>query len=396
MNKLNANPCLFGCRNGVLELRAKCDNPAKHVIFRQGRPEDYVSFLAGVRYPDLESINYFPYDSTNPIQEEIQQFFQTLFPNPELKTYVLRLLSSMLEGTNKEQCYYTFTGRGSNGKSKIAELMEMTLGDYFTTMSSTVLTRKRPDAGAANPEIMAAKGRRFIVLTEPDDKEPINTSRMKQFSGEDMVEARQLYGEQERFRIMGKICMLCNDPPAVNSMDHGTWRRIRVIPFVARFLDKGNPELLLNKPNIYEKDLELIQKLVIWREQFLSLLVHIYETEYIPFGLNPVPDVVIRESNKYKEKFDIYARFKSERIREPVSPEEQLECRTTPLESKRILIVLRQWIKDNRIVGFTANDALDRMKDDFGEPESGRYWPTIRVFSNDEDALEWDKMQTSA
>lgn len=394
-NKLNANPYLLGCRNGVLELRVKCDNPAKHVIFRQGRPEDYVSFLAGVRYPDLESINYIPYEPSHPIQEEIQEFFQKLFPNSELKTYVLRLLSSMLEGTNKEQCYYTFRGRGSNGKSKIAELMEMTLGDYFTTMSSTVLTRKRPDAGAANPEIMAAKGRRFICLTEPDDKEPINTSRMKQFSGEDMVEARPLYGDQERFRIMGKICMLCNDLPAVNSMDHGTWRRIRVIPFEARFLDKGNPELLLNKPNIYEKDLGLIDKLIKWREQFLSLLVHIYETEYIPHGLNPVPEIVIRESNKYKEKFDVYARFKSERIREPVTAEEQLESRTNPLESKRVRLIIGQWKKENRIEGFTANDALDRMKDEFGEPEAGRFWPTIRMFTNDEDIAEWDKAHTT-
>jgi phage/plasmid-associated DNA primase len=218
---------------------------------------------------------------------------------------------------------------------------------------------------------------------------------MKQFSGEDMVEARPLYGDQERFRIMGKICMLCNDLPAVNSMDHGTWRRIRVIPFEARFLDKGNPELLLNKPNVYQKDLELLEKLVKWREQFLSLLVHVYDTEYIPLGLNPVPEVVIRESNKYKEKFDVYARFKTERIREPITAEEQLECRTNPLESKRVRLIIGQWRKENRIEGFTANDALDRMKDEFGEPEAGRFWPTIRMFSNDEDVAEWDKQHTA-
>ena len=394
MNKMNSNPYLLGCRNGILELRAKREDGTEHVIFRQGRPEDYVSFRVGVKYPELDAINYLPYDPTDPIQEEIQDFFRKLFPNPELRTYVLRLLSSTLEGTNKEQCYYTFTGRGSNGKSKITELMAATLGDYYTTMSSTVLTRKRPDGGAANPEIMVLKARRFICMTEPDDKEPINTSRMKQFSGEDMVEARQLYGEQERFRIMGKICMLCNFLPPVNSMDHGTWRRIRVIPFVASFVDEGDPVLLLNRPNVYPKDLKLDEKLVKWREQFFSLLVHIYETEYIPLGLNPVPEIVTRESNKYKEQFDVYARFRAERIREPVTTEEQVECRTTPLDTKRILLIVRQWIKDNRIVGFTTNDAVDRMKNEFGEPEGGRFWPTIRIFANDEDAAEWDKAHT--
>jgi hypothetical protein len=43
-NKLNINPFLFGCKNGVLELRAPGADGRDHVIFRQGRPEDYVSF----------------------------------------------------------------------------------------------------------------------------------------------------------------------------------------------------------------------------------------------------------------------------------------------------------------------------------------------------------------
>jgi hypothetical protein len=104
INKMNSNPYLLGCRNGVLELRAKRNDGTEHVIFRQGRPEDYVSFRVGVKHPDLDAINYVPYDPSHPIQAEIQEFFLKLFPNHELRTYVLRLLSSTLEGTNKEQC----------------------------------------------------------------------------------------------------------------------------------------------------------------------------------------------------------------------------------------------------------------------------------------------------
>lgn len=391
MNKLNANPYLLGCRNGILELRAKREDGSEHVIFRQGRPEDYVSFLVGQNYPDSEAINYVPYDPADPAQTEIADFLQKLFPNAALRTYTLRLLASCLEGANREQCYYTFTGGGGNGKSKLMELMRLTMGDYQTSMASTVLTRKRPEAGAANPEIMVTKCRRFICMQEPDDKEPINTARMKQFSGEDMIEARALYGDQERFRIMGKICMMCNSLPPVNSMDQGTWRRIRVVPFESKFLADDNPELLLNKPNVFPRDPHLDEKLRRWREPFLSLLVHIYEKEYIPFGLNPIPEIVVRTSNKYKEKFDIYARFKAERIREPITPEEQLECRTNPLDSKRIRIIVNAWRKENRVDSLTANDALDRMKDEFGDPEAGRFWPTIMMFGSDEDIADYDK-----
>jgi P4 family phage/plasmid primase-like protien len=397
LNKLNINPFLFGCKNGILELRSKTPDGGEEVIFRQGRPEDYVSFLAGQNYPETEPINYIPYDAADPRQAEITDFFEKLFPNPELRKYTLRLLASCLEGANREQCYYTFTGVGGNGKSKLVELMRLTLGDYQTSMQSTVLTRKRPESGAANPDIMATKCRRFIYMQEPDDKEPINTSRMKQFSGEDMVEARALYGDQEKFRIMGKIIMMCNHLPPVNSMDQGTWRRIRVIPFVSKFVPDDHPELIVKKPNVFPRDPALDEKLRLWREPFLSLLVRIYETEYIPFGLNPTPDIVNQASNRYKESFDVYARFKTERIREPIKAEEQMECRTTPIDSKRIKMILVQWKKENRIENnLTPTDALTRLADEYGEPEEGKFWSAFKVFGSDDEVAEWDRAHNAA
>jgi hypothetical protein len=194
--KLNMNPYLVGFANGILELRYK-ETPTSQprTLFRQGRPEDYVSFLAGRNESETDAIEYHPYDPNDPLIPEIMDFFSKLFPKVELRDYVLKLLSSCLEGANPEQCYYIFTGRGSNGKSKLVELMRLTLGDYITSIQSTVLTRKRPDSGAANPDVIVTKCKRFIYMQEPDAKEPLNTSRMKQFSGEDMVEARALFGD---------------------------------------------------------------------------------------------------------------------------------------------------------------------------------------------------------
>lgn len=393
MSKLNVNPTLVGCRNGVLELRAKNEFGNDHVIFRQGRPEDYVSFLLGQNHGDTEAINYIPYDPTNPVFEEINQFFVKLFPRADLRSYTLRLLASCLEGANHEQCYYTFTGGGGNGKSKLVELMRLTLGDYQTSMSSTVMTRKRPEAGAANPEIIVTKCRRFIYMQEPDDKEPINTSVMKQFSGEDIIEARALYGDQEKFRIMGKIFMMCNTLPPVSSMDEGTWRRIRVIPFESKFLPKGHPELELNRPNVFPRDSKLDEKLRAWREPFLSLLVHIYNTEYLVNGLTPIPEVVVKASNKYKDNFDIFARFESERMREPVTTDEQLECRTNPIETNRIKTVFNQWRKENQISNtITADTILSRLMAKYGEPDRNKYWSSFKLFTNDEDVAEWDSV----
>jgi P4 family phage/plasmid primase-like protien len=391
-NKLNVNPNLFGCKNGVLELRVPGTDGRDHVVFRQGRPEDYVSFLAGQNMPEMGPIEYHPYDAADPRQAEIADFFVKLFPEVEMRRYVLRLLSSCLEGKNAEQCFYVATGVGGNGKSKLMDLMRYTMGDYQTSLQTTVLTRKRPESGAANPDMMAAKCRRFIYLQEPDDKEPLNTSRMKQLSGEDMIEARPLYGDQEKFVIMGKLFMMCNKLPPVTTMDRGTWRRIRVLEFVSKFVDPDHPEYIAKRPNVFLKDFQLDRKLREWREPFLSLLVHVYENEYIPLGLNPVPAAVMRASDKYKESFDAYARFRAERIRQPVTPEEKLEFRAEPMLTRKIENIFRAWKKEVGVIGLEFAEVVKRLTEEFDEPiNGGKEWPTIRVFGNDDEVVEWDR-----
>ena len=153
-----------------------------------------------------------------------------------------RKLASCLEGANKEQRYDTWIGVGGNGKSKLVDLVALTLGDYATSLQSTALTRKRPESGAANPDIIAVWKKRFIYLAEPDDGEPLNTSRMKQFTGEDVVEARGLFQDQQKFQITGKLFMLCNRLPPIHTNDRGTWRRVIAVPFESKFVDPKGPE----------------------------------------------------------------------------------------------------------------------------------------------------------
>jgi len=387
--RLNINPYLFACHNGILDLRVPGADGRDHVVFRDGRPEDYVSFLGGQNLPEMEAISYKPYNPEDPAQLEIADFFSKLFPDKDVRAYTLRLLASCLEGTNKEQCFYVATGVGGNGKSKLVELMRMTFGDYQTSLQATVLTRKRPESGAANPDIMAVKCRRFIYLQEPDDKEPINTSRMKQFSGEDMVEARALYGDQEKFMIMGKMIMMCNKLPPVTTMDRGTWRRIRVIEFVSKFVMPDHPEYLLKRPNVFLIDPLLDKKLRTWREPFLALLVHIYEKEYLVNGLSPVPAAVMRAVDKYKENFDLYARFRGERVRLPMTEEERTECRMNPIATKAIKSILASWNKDAK-VSLDFDTVANRLSEEFGEPMNGKLWPAIMVFSDDGLVAEHD------
>jgi P4 family phage/plasmid primase-like protien len=393
--KLNANEYLIGFNNGVVDLhaiRTKEDGTQEYYVqFRKAEPTDFITFMAG-RYvtKNCDPIDYVEYNPKDPeqapIHAEIDDFMTKVFPREELRKYMWRKLASCLEGANKEQTYETWIGVGGNGKSKLVDLVSMALGDYATSLQSTAMTRKRPESGAANPDIMAIRNKRFIYMAEPDDREPLNTSRMKQFTGEDDVEARGLFEDQTKFKITGKIFMLCNAFPAINTMDRGTWRRVRAVPFESKFVDP-NVEDVAPAQNVYPRDNQLDLKMKRWRTLFMSRLIHIYRTEYLYYGLGHVPAVVTQESNKYQESFDSVAKFMNARIRE-------IKRGGYEANIKDIFRVYKNWYES---IGGGVGKKLSqvelykRLCDKCGEPSDKKTFKQMRLFEDDVDIEEYDK-----
>ncbi len=398
-DKLNINPYLFGTANGVIQLRIG-DETACKTEHRQGVAEDFVSFQAGRHLPEYDAIPYERYDpariAADPelsrINAEIDDFFEKVFPKADLRAYMWRLLASCLEGDNKEQCFYVWRGVGGNGKSMLVELMIMTMGDYAVSLQTTAMTRKRPESGAANPDIMSVKCKRFIYLQEPDEREPINTSRMKQFTGGDMVEARGMYENQSRFKIMGKLHMMCNNLPPIQSMDVGTWRRVRVIPFVSKFVGPEKAYEINPERHVYPRDEGLKQRMKRWRGVFLSRLVHVYETEYLRTGLAPVPAVVMEASDSYKETFDVFAKFEKAFIRRG---EAAAGAETPGADFWR---AYQLWHGEFGTGPKLAQaDFMRRLEETLGEPEGKkRVFRHVLVFMNEQAVDEFDAAAAGA
>lgn len=408
--KLNANTSTLGCANCIIDLRAvrqKADGATEeYVQIRDPKPEEYISFMVGNNPPELEPLEYHPYSDADkaklnmanryesdmkwddPYIPDILDFFKKVFPRTDLREYVLTLAASCLEGANREQAYYFLNGGGSNAKSKFVEFMRYVLGDYLTSLSTTALTRKRPDSGAANPDIIKVKNKRMIIMQEPDANEPINTSRMKQFSGEDDVEARGLFQDQDTFKITGKLLMSCNKLPPVHTMDNGTWRRIRVLPFEALFVDPGDPRYDPSK-NVFYKDYNLDAKLKLWRKSFLSMLVYYYETRYLKTGLNP-PPIVMQVSNQYKYTHDSFAKFFESCMRKnPEAPEVTLA---------KVFKIYNGWY-GNMGGGSGSKLKSDEFKTRLEEKLNTTITKNIRgieVFASEEEAEDFDKQSVGS
>jgi P4 family phage/plasmid primase-like protien len=378
LNHMNQNNCLVGFSNGVVELRHPGSDGQPHIFFRPGRPDDCVSFQMGRGMVGMDSIPYIPYDPDHPVHEhlEIQDFFKKIYPDPVLREYCLTLYAACLEGANHEQKFYIMSGSGGNGKSKIIDLMSKTFGEYQETLPVTALTRKRADAGSANPEMIVLKCRRYISMVEPEEGERINTSLMKQLSGQDTLKARGLFQDQDQFVVTARIFMSCNELPAVSSMDDGTWRRLRVIPHVATFVEEGkttNPAA-----NVHSRDPLLDSKIIKWRPYFAGMLVWYYENRYLRGGLKE-PAQVAAASDRYKEENDAFAAFAQECLLREVGAEARI---------MDVLTRYKDWCRFNpgkKVL--QKKDVAMRMTALYGNPVdgTGKVYSGVRMAEEGED-----------
>jgi phage/plasmid-associated DNA primase len=212
-------------------------------------------------------------------------------------------------------------------------------------------------------------------MGEPDQNEKLNTARIKQWSGGDVVEARGLFSEQEKFVLMAKIFLSCNDLPPVSSTDNGTWRRMVLIPHTATFVDPGKPTN--PEAHIYTKDLQLEQKLRKWRTSFLSMLVHYYENSYMKSGLRE-PECVVAASNKYKEENDTFASFLSDNF--------VLEPGAGPVTLTVVKEIYKEW--DRAQLGRTKlrqQELVERLQSVCDRRSTTREFWGIRQLTEDEE-----------
>ena len=192
----------------------------------------------------------------------------------------------------------------SNGKSLSVSLLEKTLGNYCCKFPVTLLTQKRAVSNAATPEIARAKGRRFAVLQEPSEDERLNVGQLKELSGGDTVQTRELFKAPCEWRPQFKLFLLCNQLPNVPSDDGGTWRRIRVVEFGSKFVESPSPE----RPNEFPIDMGLSGRVDSWKEHFMAMLIHVYYRKYSARSLEE-PAAVMQCTRDYQRTNDHMADF---------------------------------------------------------------------------------------
>jgi P4 family phage/plasmid primase-like protien len=299
LKQLDTNPWLMCFKNGVWDF--------KNGIFRDGRPDDFISLTTGIDYVRID------HKKDEKEIQEMKTFMQQLFPIPELEKYMWQHLASSLIGTSANQTFNNYIGEGSNGKSVLTSLMGMILGDYKGDLPHTAITQQRTKVGGLAPEIVALRGKRYVVMQEPSKGDTINEGIMKQFtSGVEPIIARAPYMITPlQFIPQFKLVVCANQFLKINSNDHGTWRRIRVPRFLSLFThnpvedDPEKPYQFKLIPDIERKFEDKLKYI------FMGLLIEIALDKK---GVVEDCPTVLGASEAYRQSQDVISEFINEKI----------------------------------------------------------------------------------
>ena len=367
MKKLDMNPYLMGFRNGVWDF-----NPDSF-CFRDGKPDDYITLCT--------DIDYIPLDK-NKDQYEIQEantFMRQLFPIPELENYMWQHLASVLVGISFNQTFNNYIGGGSNGKSVLTNLMGMILGAYKYDLPHTAITCKdRTKVGGVSPEIAALRGKRYVVMAEPSKNDTINEGIMKQFTaGNDKITARGLYMvEPLEFLPQFTLVVCANQLLKINTTDHGTWRRIRLVDFLSRFTNNpvdNDPQLPYQYKLIPDIEKKFDGK---FKNVFMAMLIEVLEKTG---GLVKDCDIVTAASDRYRQSQDVISEFINDMYES--CPGARILNKTCVSED------FKRWFNDTYgSKGPQPKEVYEYMDKKFGKPVNGK-WLNVkkREMVDDED-----------
>jgi P4 family phage/plasmid primase-like protien len=358
-NKLDTNPYILCFMNGVVDFKEK--------IFRDGRPEDYVSKCIGLNYSLLDESK--PTASQKKIIDEINDFMHKLFPIEELYQYMWEHLASILIGTSLDQTFHMYVGAGRNGKSVLMDLMAKTLGEYKYDAPLSIITSGRTKQGGVTPELAELKGSRYVVMQEPSPEEKINVGPMKMLTGgTDVIQCRAPYmPETVRYIPQFKLCLCTNTFMKIDSQDYGTWRRIRVVEFMSKFTDDPK-EYNSGKPYHFKVE-EISEKFDGWKETFISMLVNVAKRTG---GRVAVCDRVMAASNEYKGEQDKLGLFITDKIvNDPKGKITQSELKFE--YEKWFANMYGERIKPN------PKDIYDKFDRDYGKRNRNECWKGVSI-----------------
>lgn len=216
-----ANPYLVGFNNGVYDVQ---NNEHRHA-----KPEEYITLSTGYDYKE----------PTKEATERIMNVLKDIFPDEEELKYLINTLSFSTIGGNVVEEFYIWIGTGQNGKGVLSHMLHKTLGSYSASLNIDYLTKGsvKQSPNSADSILASKQYKRLVVSTEPEKDATLLESKIKELTGGDEVDTRQLHCISANMIIEFSLIIQTNGKPNIDGGDGGIKRRLRLLRFPNSFVD---------------------------------------------------------------------------------------------------------------------------------------------------------------
>jgi putative DNA primase/helicase len=340
MADLDTDTMHLNCANGTVDLRTG-------------------ELLPHLRDHLITKSTMVAYDKSNDCPMWLAFLYKIMAGNESMVNYLQRIIGYALTGSMKEQCLFIFNGFGANGKSTFLEIIRKVMGDYaMHTPSSTLLTNNM----AIRNDLARLRGSRFVSAVEIGIGKKLDEALTKELTGGDPITSRFLFREYFEQKPSFKLFIAANYRPEIRGMDHGIWRRIRLIPFKVVLSDK---EIDRDLPQKLEAELPgilswAIQGCLDWQRNGLVM-----------------PDDVRSATKEYREESDVLSRFLEDRCE---------QGRDAVISIKNLYDTYRVWSEENADDILTKKTFGHFMKQrgfKQGKSDGIRYWTGITTKVSD-------------
>lgn len=308
--KMNENKNYIGCENGIIDLELG--------IFRDGRPDDYVTFSTGQFYRE--------YNEDDDEVKELNEYLQKVYPNENIREYFLDFIATSLKG-NKNKRFVIFSGPSDGAKSMTFALLEEALGignyGYFGKFPREMMVQSttKNSSSASRPELARVRGKIFMASQELTKEEKFNIGFVKEATGNDSFFVRSHYEQGGELKPNFTMILACNTPPEMPGHDEAMWSRTRIVDHEAKFV-KPQDIKKFPVPATFEEQLRIkrfradpsfrdkipyLANVMLWRlfqrYKKCSKTIELFE-----------PKEVLLSTEKYQNDNDVYRKFYADKI----------------------------------------------------------------------------------